>query len=88
VPLAGYLQVCNYDSDCIPNAYCKEQKYCQCKKDFIIYVTDTHNFSCLEGEDTESLPAAFTRHMKEQDGPCGSSWAFSTSADEKLQQKL
>lgn len=41
------VKPCNYDSDCIANAYCKEQQYCQCKKDFIIYDNET-GFSCLE----------------------------------------
>lgn len=40
-------KVCKYDSDCIANAYCKEQKYCQCKDEFIIYVNGT-SLSCLE----------------------------------------
>ncbi|KAJ4430043.1 hypothetical protein ANN_22251, partial [Periplaneta americana] len=44
---SGIIAACNYDSDCIANAFCKEQTYCECKKDFIYYETG-RNFSCLQ----------------------------------------
>jgi hypothetical protein len=47
--------VCRYDSDCIVNAYCKEQKHCQCKEDFIIHSSNTTSLLCLEGMECSEL---------------------------------
>jgi hypothetical protein len=88
VQISGIIKVCNYDSDCIPNAYCKEQSYCQCKRDYIFYVTGTNNFSCLEGKDATSGPAAFTGHVKYQDGLCGRFCSSLTPTPDKLQEEV
>ncbi|XP_076181864.1 uncharacterized protein LOC143153998 isoform X2 [Ptiloglossa arizonensis] len=41
------LGKCQYDIDCIRNAYCWQQEACLCKEDYIVYKNRTH-VSCLK----------------------------------------
>ncbi|KAJ9587732.1 hypothetical protein L9F63_018840 [Diploptera punctata] len=41
-------QLCNYDTDCIENAFCRDQTYCQCKAEFLLHLNGTNNFLCLK----------------------------------------
>ncbi|XP_049810133.1 prion-like-(Q/N-rich) domain-bearing protein 25 [Schistocerca nitens] len=49
---------CRYDEDCIPNAYCKEQKYCLCKVGAFAYTLSNGSTACLKAATTVGDPCS------------------------------
>lgn len=43
------LAKCQYDADCMKNAYCWNQEACLCKENYIVYKNRTH-VECLKGK--------------------------------------
>ncbi|XP_066595564.1 prion-like-(Q/N-rich) domain-bearing protein 25 isoform X2 [Prorops nasuta] len=75
------LGPCQYDSDCMENAYCWGQQGCKCKREYVVYRNRT-NFQCLKVATSMGDPCtadvqcqvAFTPLAECRDDTCQCSW--------------